>query len=777
MQETGEKDSHGGDEWPNLDILSELFSLQNELGQKEIKKRTLSPKEKLNNLLYAFNVQKIAQAHLPNLEKTAEKYEINEINFGSKEGLPVEAGYIDPNDVGASGAPQGPGSPPVEVPLDTAKKQERQDKTDDAKRRLEILEKSVHLKKIDGLPELVQKMLRYNEETSRMNQIGDPGYDTKVESRNAEILKDIASMESAIGDMSVRETNTDMSLMRNLWNNTTFLSIEDFVQAGKQFMEYWKRRMTRRVEDHAARINMAIFGGSGMGLEATAAQQKVEAGEVGEWEGRIDKLDPIQLEALLDNLAKSATPDRDRFKAILRTLAKKGRLNWRKPSVWKILNKLQDLVYFREDDPDLLNNPNLLRLKLAKAIGAFYDQDEFPGLDQSNASSYDSEMNKFIPLHKETPTTLGKKMEEILVRNRSGEKTANPIEYESIIDFCISSGRSFAENATFYLIAGIADGILAPNRGLAMATKGENSTVWPPVQWFETATPSQAYYQKLCADNFAEDYEAGSLVGEGRGEKFRNWVFTDMVNKPIIADRVDKSASKAKWDPDWCRTVTCMGNAEHIRQFLAGQGGRIVAQPAAVAASYVGMLQYLEENAINPKRVGRADFARLAGSIVMQEGIISGTAYGSDLYTRQVNNEQEPNEAGRGRYGGQNLRFHRDKLSDFLAQINPDLFQLLRGRELTTTRDKKDMGVKVAELLNRDYPGMLQELGIKIEEIDSIDNIFNKLRPIMSSIFNRMSGEKYQNLLKYVVQNAGNTGAANSSNYEASAVAPMRAAA
>jgi len=754
VNDIGDKDSHGGSTWPDEDVLSELFAMQDELGKVQIQKGrgrgeggSLSKLDILNNLVWAHGLRDKSS------ELLKKELELDEgRTLGYKEANYVDpndpqdyknSSYVDPNDVAIDSEHNGPQEAES---MSESEQKTRQERISLIKDRIDELKVNPEVKLIPEAMNILDDMDAYNGNSARMNASGMYS-GTEIDDRCDQLEKDIKSIVNAVTKVANSIGNDEMGLFRRVWNNTTFLSLNDFLSAGKQAVEYIKRRMTRRGEDHAAKINKAFFGGSGLGLEATAQEQQTEATEVGEWEKRYDLLDPFQLEDLLKGISKATIPDRDQLKAIMRVLAKKGRLRWENQDLWRALNKLQSKTYLRLGDPILLRDPNQLRVRLNAAISSIYDKDEHPTLEQKNSSAYASSKQEKDSTNKDTALTLGSRLSDNLRDHSKETRKIDPSEQESIIEFCIKNGAASGEVAVFHLMAGMAQGILSPKAGMNLS---DYMNQWPPIQVFFGLQFTQKEFQEYCMRHFPNDYKNGEP-----GEEFRSWMFTYVMNNPIVRDRVKKSISGRKWDPDWVRTISCVGDAEIIKQHLSGRAGQVETTGPAVEGTYVGLLQYLEENAINPAYAGRNEFARIAGNIAMMEGIIDSTAFrtgGQDNYARGIDNNATPNEAGMGRYGGKTVGFHRKKLTHFLDLVEPNLFQKLRGREVTG-KAKVDLAEEIKEYIRLNQPKMYQNLNFAA--ITESDQIFSKIREITEFLFKEMSVSKFNDIRSRVAAEAG----------------------
>lgn len=741
------------DKSQNLDVLSELYAMQNEMptGQNFIEVNEKTPEEdKLKaNLHNLFVGARVADTIKDVSEKTS----------GYKEDPRVkERGYAGgAGDVEAGEEARDPSKSVTAI--ETLSKGEavyksNNEKIKDNRERLAELNKSEYLDMVPGAGELVSAMDGFNEATDGLNRDfkSDPDSEilaAEIEARINKVAGDLTDVEDKIGKAARKAPNTEISLMRKLWINTTFTSIEDFVQMGTDVYEFFQRRHKRKVADHAAKLGMAIFHGTDLGREATAREQKAEAEEVNEWKSRYEEKDPWYLEGELKSIANAINPSQDQFKAIIRILADKGRLDWQNEDLWTILNKLQSAVVLKPGDQLLLRNPILLRQRLHRALGEIYDFDEFTTLERTNESTYQSEKGKYETVHNRMQDKLTDRLDELLIQHRDGEQV-DPILFESIMEYSIKNGKSYAENVMFHLIAGMAEGLLAPDRGLGL---GEHLNTWPAIDWFSTMSPpmSQADWKRLCMQNFRTSFMKGSISAEGFGDDFKNFYWTTIQNNNRVIERVKKSVSERSWDHDWGRSIACMGDADTAKRFLSGRSGQQETKATAVGNAYVGAIQWIEENAKNPEFANKDNFARMTGWLAMSEGILDGTAYNrkeNDISTRanEAMNQDMPRESGVGRHGTSNTGEHRDMAKAFLFKIDSEFFGAISGKEARSDAQKSELGLWARDYLIGKFPSLAEALA----EVEVIDQIYNNLDLIITTMFGQMSPARFQEILSEV---------------------------
>lgn len=719
-------------------ILSELYAMQNEMGRVWSEGKSLT--DKLNNLLVGAGVA----ASIGDIAEKTRAYE----EGAKKEKFGYAGGIDESEDIQ-------PASSSISTTESMSKGEatyhSNHEKIEKIRKRLDELSKSEYLGLIPGASQLRDAMEDYNESTDGLNEDFKKNPESEIfaieiDNRINKVSSDLTNVEDKIGKAARNAPNNEINLLQKLWINTTFLSIEDFVQVGTHAFEFFQRRHKRKVEDHAAKLGMALFSGTDLGREARARQQKAEAEEVSEWQDRYKTLDAWELMDEMKGIANSPAPNSDQLKAILRILGEKGRLDWRNEDLWIALNKLQSTTELKPGDQLLLHNPILLRQRLRTALGEIYDYDEFETLERSNEGAYQSEKGKYDTRHSRMQDQLDPLLDEMLSQHRAGEQV-DPILYESIMEYAIKNGKSYAENVMFHLISGMAEGLLAPDRGLAL---GDHLNIWPAIDWFSSMTPpmSQADWRRLCMEQFPKDFMNASISEDGFGNEFKNFYWTAIQNSDKVIERVKKSVGERSWDHDWGRSIAPLGDSRTAKQFLSGRSGQQETKITGVGNAYAGAVMWLEENSRNPQYASKENFARMAGWIAMSEGILDGSAFmdkSKDINTRadESMNNSVPRESAVGRHKGKTVREHREIASDFLMKLDPQFFTMIKGREAREDKTKKEMGENARDYLMQKYPSIANDLA----DVEDIDQIYTRIDLIIGAMFDKLSDAEFQAIL------------------------------
>jgi hypothetical protein len=711
-----------GDEWADDDILSELYAMQNEIGNVWIPGS--SHDAVLNNLLVGAGLAsgfKDVTEKIKGYEKGIEKIR------------------------GMSGMTQGDAAATEEPTAEgvVGNYEEFKNTIDIQGNLIKELDTSEFKGFVPGIPAAISILQKMHKDISDLNERFRQELDNSILAAGIEAaiqqMKDgVKQVEKALAEASGKSPNLEINPFRKIWNNTSFLCMSDIVQVLIDIKEFVSRRHNRKKSDHAARLGMALFQKTDLGREAHARKQKAEMAEVQEWQSRYENLDAWQLEAEIKSMSKAIDPTKDQLKAVLRLLAQKGRLNWRNGFLWALLNKLQGSVHLKPNDQILMHNPPLMRQKLQEALGEIWDYDEFLTLESQNASGYSSAIQKHTPACDRTQDQLSDRLDQLLKMHREGEKV-DPTEYESILVYAIDNGKSFAECVMFHLMIGIADGLLWQDRGLAL-DKFLNK--WPATQWIYNQKPplTRSDYLTISKKYFKDDYNAGSIRGD-HGRQFKNFYWTQIQNDMMTIQRVRKSVSERGWDHDWTRTIACLGDANTAKRFFSGRSGQQEAKDTGIENAYAGVVQWLEENAVDPNKINfRYHFARMAGWIGMAEGVMDRVAYyrgGDDISTRSNESmeESKAREQSVTNHSDWKLRDNRKRARDFLDNLDPELFGILRSQKDVTGDAKKELGQKAKDYLMKKYPSKASEW----QYIKDVDGIFERMDLVIKTIFDSFS--------------------------------------
>lgn len=618
------------------------------------------------------------------------------------------------------------------------------------KKQIKDYKKFEHSSYIPGMNSLLSAMEGFNNETDEMNERfkkSGSGFLTKTIKERIDIpKKDLEKIKEEIKKMAEGVPNKDIGILRNIWNKSTFLSLEDIFQMGVSMKEFIQRRNKRRVADHAARLGMALFDKipfiGDFATESSAQKEKAEADEVSEWENRLSNKDVATLYDMLDSMSKNIDPSKDQFKAILRVLSSKGALNWRVQSIWILLSTLQSATGLSVNDESIKGDFNLLRSKIKAAMSEIWDKDEFLNLENKNESGYKSRKEGHIAQIDKSSGNIGGQLESLYLKFKSGRKgEVEPAEYEALIEYAITNGRYNAEKTLFYLVAGMGMGILTPDRGEALDNK---SSIFPALDWISISSGCKTTdeWKNLCEKNFKNEFENGML--SDNNSKFKNFYFTTVVNSLGAQQRTIKSVSAdKKWDPDWCRAIAPVSNAHVMRIHMAGTSGRIQLTEKHAENTIAGLLQWFEENAKNPAGSWKNNFMERMAAFTMSEAIYAGVAYSADknFFRSKSIFSNVPLEAGSTNHPDKTAGAMREKILDYTGQFSDGYMEFLK---LITDVNRMEIdGGKTLLADIKNFLSRYSSLNSVASGANNLDVIFNSLDTIVKAILSEVPNDVF----------------------------------
>ncbi|QQR84168.1 hypothetical protein IPJ72_03200 [Candidatus Peregrinibacteria bacterium] len=717
------KESYSASDWKDEDVLSELYAM--EVG--------MDPEKPLSALSKAV-VEAGIPAKVMGIEQLA-------IIRGQEDDAAKGIASVSPS-LGTDQSADPPKTP-----------DELMGEINKTNEKIDELLNSKLIGNIPGGKGLLSTMKSYNKDGEVLVKEYEVSKDTQIvgvlDNRQKLLKEDLEKIKMVIEKIQEAQGNTEMSPLRSIWNNTTFVSVGDIWQTMLDLKEFLERRHKRKQADHAARIGTALTENvpllGDFGTESAARQEKAEADEVGEWKGRLENKDAWALYGILDKMANNIAPNKDQFKAILRILADKGRIDWRNKSIWTIFNKLQSAAYLsQKNDGRLSSDSTYLDAKLRAAAGGIWDYEEYSSLKRTNENSYNSKKGDYTNDIEKTPDKIPHRLAKLLREYREGGKV-EAAEYEALIEYAINNAKFYAEGATFYLIAGIAAGLLTHERALAL---NKYSNQFPIMDWFpNNGIRSQQDYADLCLSEFAEEYNSGS-ISSGRSS-FKNYYITVMHSNQAVMQRTRKSVIDRKWDHDWARSIVAGGDADTVRKWLSGRSGEVSTHATGVENLYAGMLQAFEEGAITQRPNWREHFDRQIGNLMMAEGAMNKVYRRSDekIFRDPGIYGKVPLEASVRFHGDWTVVKHRDKMVGFISgnQDLKTLYQMItNGNEVA--KESKAAAPEYTDKIKKH----LKSTGVSetiVDNIQGIDDVFLFLEPIVKSYTSKMSDDEYRKMI------------------------------
>lgn len=392
------------------------------------------------------------------------------------------------------------------------------------------------------------------------------------------------------------------------------------------------------------------------------------------------------------------TSNPDELRGCLLLLSENGRLNWYNPKLWKQLNRFQKDVQIPMDVRYNLSNFSKFQDSLRRACGSIWDFDAFNNMNNANNSAFESKKAAFskdcdtwaeMGKLKGEDSGLGLVIGDMLRAHKAdphGAKT-DPIKYEAIIDYAIAKGKMDPEGKLYYIIQGIANGILTPDRASVLDSKFVND--YPAIEYFHTAT-------KRGSKPTMEDMKEVALMDM---TQFYDWFHTHVMNLPAVYQRINKTLTQGnKLDHDDLTAYLAYMTEGTAKALLRAQGQGYLLPQTGVQNATVGMMFFMDHIAENYNNIGpnnKSELQRFVGSFIHFDGILSSKMYQSQGYYRwdpTALNEKPRSESNYQKlYGrsGMTCKENLRKVQNYIRILEPKVFGDLFDGKITTTDQVK----------------------------------------------------------------------------------------
>jgi hypothetical protein len=487
--------------------------------------------------------------------------------------------------------------------------------------------------------------------------------DSKAEPPGLKGVEEVCN--SSLDDVVKSETDSS-GYFKEIWDNTTFLTLHDIFTTGKTVLvDHFKRQIERSSKRRTGVAGSSIFTGR-LAAEYDLQAESAESEEVSKVQESLKNKDPWQVYDRLDS-----TSNADVVKACLNQLAETGMLDWRNKVVWKAFNRLNCGVRFREEDTV---DYGLIRKKMLKACTIIWDCDYFSSTDRKNNSSYDSHKKEYENEANLTANIAGELKSMLYDKKTKGERArVDPMRYEMFIDFCIPAGKMTPEHVIYYIIQGVAKGIMTPERAISLDNSYLNNV--PVINYFSSYNPSLAEYKKWGKMFDTED----CAMHPG----FTRWLNANFMTSQRVVERTIKaSAQPDKWDHDYANYIASIGDMTSAKSYL---GLNHDGSPKYPSTSYWnavdGQIQHLTDIANFSYELSDKDkiswLSRQAGYLATFDGI----AYNrldkeNNRLFRLTASDKNTMSRSKG-YSKLKTREASQRIRDILTAIEPDYFKTL----------------------------------------------------------------------------------------------------
>ncbi len=337
-----------------------------------------------------------------------------------------------------------------------------------------------------------------------------------------------------------------------------FVSINDVVKLWNDTLEdiksIHKRRQDRTLKEVGGVITKGlsglplpgVLGAYTRGLNAYHERRysgaEVEAAD--KWKDGMKNLDTHELLHFLHG-----TRNKDAVRGIITLLTERGEMDWNDSHVWETLNALPGGKYKMPIEP--CKRDDVLRdTWLRKMVSDIWkDKELYYHWRTHNDSSTDSgkkgfttSVDQLMNVAGGAENELSKQLRLIEQHPHNPPEDVKPHFYEEIIDYAIRNGKMTMEGKMYYLVRGVASGILSIDRLRALAgEKGGILNQFPFIDYFYKKNNSLAEVRALAKRLTERDHGHDTYRP---GVKTTLWLHLEVAREESVRMRISKGTSR-----------------------------------------------------------------------------------------------------------------------------------------------------------------------------------------------------------------------------------------
>ncbi|MFA5800388.1 MAG: hypothetical protein WC840_05535, partial [Candidatus Peribacteraceae bacterium] len=498
-----------------------------------------------------------------------------------------------------------------------------------------------------------------------------PGFNEKLQwtRKLAEDFdKEIRDIDLDRMDLTRVPRSTAASLWMRFTRNVEWMSISDIIAMFRDMKEDISRMWNRRSQAARSRMGERITGlipevipyFGWLKHDFRGREKASEQEEIGVWEKRYEKIDD---EKLLMMLGK--TDSKDQVRATVNLLTKRGRMNFDYKPFWTTLERLSR--YSMPHGP--CRRDNLLRnTYLQKLITDIWgEKDIFEHWKTTNDGGIKTGKDSFQATCDDLSSVSGGlagKLRQLLenhIKEQKGselskEAEVNPHLYEKVLNYAMKNGKMNMEQKFFYLIQGIAHGIMNVDRLRGFTgEQGEVLNSFPFIDYFSNKNNTLPEIEKIAS----RIGTPGQIEPDYRTTYF---LYQEVTQTKSAQDRMEKALKFVQnidhEDIPMLLSALDYNNVENLVSFYSGTTWKV--SPPALKNGYVGyntVFQYYAtrarmylEGVPGAKPLTRAELNKLAillAAFVHYDNIVTastnaGATIGRPTLSWDAMNNAEP---------------------------------------------------------------------------------------------------------------------------------------
>lgn len=385
------------------------------------------------------------------------------------------------------------------------------------------------------------------------------------------------------------------------------------------------------------------------------------------------------------------TRDKEAFQSGINALVDRGQMRWDDQGFLENLRKFSKLK-------------TLDALNLQVPVDMIFGEGRFNIWHGNNSRAYEEKSRVFHELGKTLENDPKKggvaaHFSSLLKNNMSGQ-FVDPHEYDGLLRFAFELGKMSLEEKIFFLLTGIAQGILTLDTFGTF--NGKYLSVAPFLEYF-TDKSSQKRFQDGDKNRKNFTYTQDEIkklglwltqdptrVNGGHGRRTLEFIDGDILQNPKVIARANKSLqSPQKIDRDDASNFIPLITAENTLKITqASDKGEFSLFPESCLDAYPGYQRYMASAA---KKGSLENLLRSIKAFVYFDGILFGESIKNDRYMRLTHQDLERSLIG----ASQKARFYREKILKMIDVV------------------AKKMNMKSSR---GDYKKFAQELDIKVKK-------------------------------------------------------------
>lgn len=465
------------------------------------------------------------------------------------------------------------------------------------------------------------------------------------------------------------------------WNWLSYRSGEQFVEKIKEWaVRRYERNNDRKVGEVGERItkNVKVPYTETLSTEFNTLIHHAEGEEVHKYEGALEHLQNPY--AVFNTLR--TTRNSDEFRAAIQVLCKGGDMRWDDDGFLEQVNYFQHAVRFRRSAYEA-SKPAEFHKKLQLAFSALYHSPQlFVEWEKQNESAYTSSKSGFNDKYNKMAESIGMNayiksmlVDFVKTKEHGHEPEVDAHEYEGAIEYCTKQGKMSPQARMYYLIQGMACGLLAPERGKVLDAQLLNEM--PALELFNRESGlTMADIMSIAALD-KDKFEPGI--------QFKTFFTSEILHNQSVYERVQKalSGSRAGMDHDDFAAYSGLLETKEMLNLMKRGASGFTLPKTAMPNATVGFLDYIDIMAHTYHKVPRKEsqLARYVNTVLLYNNISNGNMYQNDKegYFRYGANEAEdtvPRAAGSVMRGGAvdkwSARKFLDEAMDMISPLDKD---------------------------------------------------------------------------------------------------------